>query len=94
MLSGEKMLVSNVTVKNKAGLHARPVALLAKCVQNYKSKVTFSKGEKSADADSVIKIMLLQAKYGDTIKITVDGPDEESAMKSLVGLIDSKFNEE
>lgn len=88
------MLVKEVKINNKNGMHARPVALFSKCAQGFNSRIMIEKGEKSAYADSVLKIMLLQARYGDVVRITAEGDDEEEAISALTELIESGFGED
>ena len=42
-----------VQIINEQGLHARPVMRLADLVANYKAEVKVSKGERSADSNTV-----------------------------------------
>ena len=71
------------TVRDPIGIHARPAAALVKLAKNYKSTVTFSAGEKSARADSVIDLMSLGAKHETRLKITAHGEDEQEALDAF-----------
>ena len=51
-------------------------------------------GNKTADAKSIMKILMLSAPKGTEIKITADGKDEVLALDSLETLIKEKFDEE
>ena len=73
------------TVTNPVGIHARPAGLLVKEAKQFSSTTTIIKGDKSAKAGSLMKVMGLGAKQGDELTIQVEGPDEEAcaaAMKS------------
>ncbi len=84
----------NLEIKNKAGLHARPAAMFAQKASSFKSTVMIYKGEKSANAKSIISIMGLGIKLGESIRIKTEGPDEQEAAAALEKMIEEKFGEE
>jgi len=83
-----------LTIENKAGLHARPAALFAQKASSFKSTIMIGKGEKNANAKSIISIMGLGIKQGESIVLKVDGPDADEAIKTLQQLVADKFGEE
>jgi len=87
------MYIENVRVENETGLHARPALLFVQTVAKFKSNVTLKKGEKVANAKSIINILALGAGRGNEISICAEGEDEELAVKELVKLVKSKFGE-
>ena len=80
-------------VNNTLGIHARPAALLAQCCVNFKSQVRIYLDEKVADGDNVLQILALGAKKGDTLKVAIDGDDEEVAAKAIEELLHGAFEE-
>ena len=88
------MIEKTVTIVNRAGIHARPSALLVQSTKNYKSNIYFEKGTDRINAKSIMGIITLGAAYGTEIKIIADGEDEEDAVNTLVRLFESKFEEE
>ncbi len=88
------MLQRTVTIKNKLGLHARAAAKLVNTANRYESTVKLNNGEKSADAKSIMGIMMLAAAQGTKLDLTVDGDDETEALDSVAALIDDLFGEE
>lgn len=84
----------NLQIENKAGLHARPAALFAQKASSFKSTVMIFKGEKSANAKSIIGIMGLGIKQGESIVIKTEGADADEAAAALKKLIEEKFGEE
>lgn len=88
------MLQRTVTIKNKLGLHARAAAKLVNTANRYESTVKLNNGEKSADAKSIMGIMMLAAAQGTELDLTIDGDDEDEAMDSVIELIDDLFGEE
>ena len=83
-----------VKVINRAGIHARPSALLVQTTKNYKCNIFIEKGSDRINAKSIMGIITLCATYGTELKIIADGPGEESAVESLIKLFESKFEEE
>ena len=71
------------TLTAEHGLHGRPAAALAQAARAYESTVIVSLGAGSADATRLIALMTLCAKRGDTVTVTVTGPDEEQAARAL-----------
>jgi phosphocarrier protein HPr len=65
-------------------LHARPASAFAKQAGAYQSKVELGKESKFVAAKSLIGLMSLGAKAGDTVTVRVDGPDETRTLEALV----------
>ena len=63
------------TIRDPAGIHARPAAELAKLVKKCGCEVTVKAGEKTASADSLAELMDLGAVSGAALMVTVKGPD-------------------
>ena len=80
-------------VNNTLGIHARPAALLAQCCVNFKSQVRIYLDEKVADGDNALQILALGAKKGDTLRVDIDGDDEEVAAKAIEELLHGAFEE-
>lgn len=71
------------TIKDELGIHARPAGLLVKAAKGLDSKITIEKDGKSADASKLFAIMGLGVKNADTVKITVEGGNEEASLKAI-----------
>ena len=71
------------TIKDELGIHARPAGLLVKKANEFASKVPIKKGEKSADAKRIFAVMGMGVKHGDTVTVSIDGTDEETAFAEL-----------
>lgn len=83
-----------LTLMNKSGLHARPASIFVQTAKKFQSKIIVKKGDKEADAKSILSVLALGAEYGDTITIIVDGNDAPDALAALVNLVKNKFGEE
>ena len=82
-----------VEIKNKAGLHARP--LFVQLVTGFDSDITVKCDDEEINGKSIMGLMLLAAEQGRKLELIADGPDEDEMLDALVDLIEvKKFNEE
>lgn len=88
------MVEREATVRNRAGIHARPAALVVQTAAKFASQIEFHNGSDTIDAKSIMGIITLGAGYNTVIKITAQGPDEQEAVEALVQLFDNRFEEE
>ena len=77
--TGETNMSRQVTIQNPSGLHARPAAMLVEAMKGFDAKVQVLKGEKSANAASIMSVLALGAVTGDVVTITAEGNDAEAA---------------
>lgn len=82
-----------MVVNNETGLHSRPADLFVRTAKLHKSEIHVVKGDKSADAKNIIKVILLNVSQGEEVSITAEGPDEEQAVEQLRRLVESNFRE-
>ena len=87
------MYKQDVTLKNETGLHARPASLFVKEASKFESDVKVMLDGKEFNAKSIMGVLSMGATKGDTLEIKAEGKDEKEAVKSLVDLIKTKFNE-
>jgi phosphocarrier protein HPr len=87
------MIEKKVTVANKLGLHARPSARVVQTASRFKSEITFTKGNMTIDAKSMLGVMALAAEYGSELIMRVDGEDEKEAAREMVRLFKKKFKD-
>jgi len=88
------MIEQMVKIKNRAGIHARPAALLVQTASKFKSKIFIEKDEDRINGKSIMGIITLGAGYDTALKLIVEGEDEQDAVAALMHLFDSKFEEE
>ena len=87
------MISKILEVKNKTGLHARPISQIIKVISKYKSKTIFKVGDNKVENKSVLGFLKLGAKYGTKVEIEIDGEDENEVLKELEELFYSNFGE-
>ena len=78
-------------ITDPVGIHARPAGILVKEIKKYASTVTVTKGEKSVNALKLMALMGMGIKQGDTVKVTVDGADEETAFAAIEDFFKKNF---
>ena len=83
-----------VKVINRAGVHARPAALLVQTAKDFDCEIIFEQGDDQINGKSIMGIITLGAAYGAEINIIAEGPDEKKAVEALVKLFENKFEEE
>jgi phosphocarrier protein len=88
------MIKQKVTVTNRAGIHARPAALVVQKINNFKSTIYLEKGRDRINAKSIMGVITLGAGYGTELAIIAEGEDEAQAVEALVRLFESKFEED
>ncbi len=88
------MTERSVTIKNRAGIHARPAALIVQTASKFAAKVWLEKNSDRINAKSIMGIFTLGASYGTLIRIIAEGADEEAAVQAIEKLFESKFEEE
>ena len=81
------MREQDVTLTNDVGLHARPAAVFAKKAGSFPGDVTLVKGDQEGNAKSILSVLKLDVRKGDTVTIRCDGPDEEEALAGLIEVI-------
>ncbi|MCM1233889.1 MAG: HPr family phosphocarrier protein [Ruminococcus flavefaciens] len=79
------------TVQNRLGIHARPASEINRLASKYESVIRVQKGEKEADAKRILQLMGLNVQYGNHIKITFLGIDEEYAYETIKNYFQSNM---
>jgi phosphotransferase system HPr (HPr) family protein len=77
------MVQQEFHITNPTGLHTRPGNDFIKTAKGFACGITITKGDKTADGKSLLKLMKLNVVQGDTLLITCSGPDETEALAGL-----------
>jgi phosphocarrier protein NPr len=88
-----KQASRRVLIINKLGLHARAASKLAQLSEKFTAKVTIQLDDNSADANSIMALMLLAGAQGKTVTVTASGSDAEQALTEICQLFSNKFDE-
>jgi phosphocarrier protein len=82
------------TIKNRAGIHARPAALIVQTASQFESNIFLEKESEKINAKSIMGIITLGASYKTEIIVSAEGSDEAEAVDAITALFEKKFEEE
>lgn len=84
-----------VTITHAVGLHARPCVKLTKLAKSFAATIRLNTTGKPdwIDAKSIVKVMALKARAGETLSFEAEGDDAASAVEELVALVERDFDE-
>ena len=88
------MYAKTVKVINRAGIHARPAALLVQVAKDFPCEILFERGDDRINGKSIMGIITLGAIFGTEINIIAEGEGEKEAVEALIKLFETKFEEE
>jgi phosphocarrier protein len=83
-----------LTVRNRAGIHARPAALIAQTANKFSSEILLEKDSSVINAKSIMGVITMAAGYNTTLTIKATGADAEAAVEAIYTLFENKFEEE
>lgn len=86
-----------IVVRNPSGLHARPATLFTQGAGRFASKITvenLDRGKGPVDAKSILFLLTAGVSGGHRIRLAADGPDEDAAIDTLVGMIEDGLGED
>ncbi|MCA1594668.1 MAG: HPr family phosphocarrier protein [Acidobacteria bacterium] len=89
------MVERRVTVINRLGLHARAAARLVRTAGAFRCALRLERADRSASADakSILSVLMLAASRGTELCIVAEGVDEVAALEAMCELITSGFGE-
>ena len=78
-------------VTDPQGIHARPAGLLVKEAKKFESNISVFKGARKGNLKKIFTVMALGVKQGETIKVQVEGADEEQAASTVEAFFKENF---
>ena len=87
------MIVRDVVVRNRAGIHTRPASMIVRAASRFASEFLIQKAGYEINGKSIIGVMTLAAEQGSTVTLVFDGPDEAEAAEALEALFADGFGE-
>jgi phosphocarrier protein HPr len=82
-----------VVIRNRAGIHARPAALIVQTANKFDSQISFEKENDRINGKSIMGIITLGAGYNTKLKVIAEGSDEKNAVDAIVELFENRFEE-
>ena len=89
------MIERTLLISGRLGLHARAAAKLVRVASGFQSQVLLRRvdGEVTADAKSILSVLMLAASRGTELQARANGVDEEVAMNAIERLFAEGFGE-
>ena len=81
------MLYKELTIQNPEGLKSRPAALFVQTASRYASQLLIECENKKVNAKSIMGVLSLGIKQGETIYVLANGKDEREALEALEALV-------
>jgi phosphocarrier protein len=82
------MPTRTVTIASTVGLHARPAALFVQAATATGLPVKIGRdGDDPVDARSILGVMTLGAKHGESVVLSAEGEGADEALDGLVDLL-------
>ena len=81
------MYTQEITVQNEVGLHARPATYFIQKANEFKSGIWVEKEERRVNAKSLLGVLSLGLKCGDTFALSASGDDETDAVEALSSML-------
>lgn len=88
------MVSRKLIIKNPNGLHLRPVGMFCKLAIEFRSKISISMENTTANGKSVLSILGACIKSGDEIEISCEGEDEEKALAVLTKAVENGLGDD
>ena len=83
-----------IEICNERGLHARASAKFVKLANQFESHIQVTKDNQEVCGTSIMGLLLLAAAKGETIHISAQGKDANTALEALAELINNRFEED
>jgi phosphocarrier protein HPr len=77
------MISKDYIITSPQGIHARPATTLIRLTKNFKSTVSLKKEDKLVRLNSMLNILSMVIKGGETISIIIEGDDEIVAAEAI-----------
>lgn len=87
------VLESQLTLINPTGLHARPASLFVQTAGRFQARVEVTGRGRQTEATSIIGVLSLGIRNGDTITLRASGNEAEAALRALGELVNANFYE-
>ncbi len=87
------MIIKEVEIVNRLGLHARASAKFVTCAGAFSSLIQVERDGRKVNGKSIMGVMMLAAAQGARITLHIQGEDEVPACATLEGLIADRFGE-
>ena len=84
------MIKKPVRIMISDGLEARPIAMLVQVANQFESDIYIESGTRRINAKSIMGMMTLGLDAGESVTVSADGGDEETAMEMVEAYLTDK----
>jgi phosphocarrier protein HPr len=93
-LPDDNLMIKELVVVNKLGIHARPAAMFVKTANRFQCDIFVEKDGEKVNGKSIMGLMMLAAGPGSKLIIHAQGPDASKAIAEIESLLKRKFDED
>ncbi|MCK4565482.1 MAG: HPr family phosphocarrier protein [Verrucomicrobia bacterium] len=84
-----KRVSRKINIQNQLGLHMRLAAGVSRIAQAFDAEISLLKADDSADASSILELLVLGAVHGDPLELFAIGHDAEAALDAICEFLNS-----
>ena len=92
--AGDGVIIRELVVANKVGIHARPAAMFVKIASRYSCDIFLEKDGEKINGKSIMGLLMLAAGPGSRLTLEANGKDAALAAAEIEDLFQRKFDEE
>ena len=81
------MLYKELTITSPDGLKSRPAALFVQVASKFRSHILIESEKRKVNAKSIMGVLSLGLKQGESFYLLVNGKDEQEAVAALEELV-------
>ena len=86
-------MISKLVIKGKERVEVKNLTKFIHKASRFKSLISIEKDERKANGKSLMGLLALAVKGGDSISIIVEGEDEREAIEALAKFINNNFDD-
>ena len=86
------MVQKTATIRNNMGIHVRPTGVIIDAMHDCPAKILVEAKGIESNLQDHIGLLAMGLIKGDSVKITVDGNDEEKICSQIVDLFEKEFD--
>jgi phosphocarrier protein len=86
------MVEVKAVIKNEAGIHCRPTAVITQAAAEVKSTITVIAPAGTCHLGSALELLMLALEPGTQVTLQVEGPDEKTAAARFKELFETEFD--
>lgn len=80
-------MITELNIRNHVGLHARPAATFVQEAAAFECSLRLRKAGREANAKSILSILQLDVRQGETLELVAEGADAEAASERLRAVV-------